>query len=714
MGSLVYIRLIGFTAGTLLQLFWMVVILGYRRQRNFERVFFFLCLALFLFYGGSLLALNAQIYYATPPALLQSSAITLLCLGLCLLPPLLIHLHLEFAETRELLSSRAWKRAILLAAYAPMVYFALRVFLRIAASPGFDFLVPGNALGRGYGVWLAIALLIGAAWEIRFVHVAPDRAQRRFHGTLSALFVAGTAMVLYLHVFGGPFSPDVSVLISTALAWLAIPPFTILIYLVLRFNFLQIGRQKNLVYAALTTFLALLYLSLVRRVGVWLEPVLPPEASAAILLFVLVIFIEPIQRLLGRRLQETAHREMDRVQRLTAEIQHEARQGDVEALARFVERRVKETFELAAVRVIFHKEREISEEARALAREAGMGPLKQGKPRVVFSEGKVSEAFLVGGSNVVGILRAEPHGALLSGETRAALDFLCEQLPGALDLCRLIEEKLQLERELAERERLALVGQMAASISHNLKNPLGSIKTILQVQMENPELPETVRGETKMVLEEIGRLATKLNQLLQFSRPAVRAGGGAMSCDARAVLEEVTSVMRHEAERRGVTLERKLPDSGMPVAASSEAVSDIASNLLVNALEAAQRGGHVLVSAAANDGTGVLIVEDDGPGIPASAREKILQPFFTTKAQGTGLGLAIVARRVAEFGGALDWKSPAKNGRGARFEVRMPTKGTNSTAAEAALQAGLNVGPEGPTPNSGMDSCASRPKREEG
>src|ERR1700751_5823425 len=91
MSSLVYVRLIGFTAGTLLQLFWMVVILGYRRQRNFERVFFFLCLALFFFYAGSLLALNAQIYYAEPPALLAAFAKALLCGGLCLLPPLLIH-----------------------------------------------------------------------------------------------------------------------------------------------------------------------------------------------------------------------------------------------------------------------------------------------------------------------------------------------------------------------------------------------------------------------------------------------------------------------------------------------------------------------------------------------------------------------------------------------------------------------------------------------
>src|ERR1700753_2774729 len=98
MDSIIYLRLIGLTAGTLLMLFWMVVILGYRRQRNFERVFFFLCLALFLFYAGSLLALNAQIYYAQPPLLLTTFAWTVLALGLIFLPPLVVHLHMEYAD----------------------------------------------------------------------------------------------------------------------------------------------------------------------------------------------------------------------------------------------------------------------------------------------------------------------------------------------------------------------------------------------------------------------------------------------------------------------------------------------------------------------------------------------------------------------------------------------------------------------------------------
>src|SRR5690348_17292155 len=120
MPSLLYLRLITFTAGTLLQLFWMVVILGYRRQRNFERVFFFLSLALFLFYSGSLLAVNAQIYYLEPPPLLAAFAKTLLCAGLCFLPSLLIHVHVEYADTIGMLKSCVrLKRAVLLAAYLP-------------------------------------------------------------------------------------------------------------------------------------------------------------------------------------------------------------------------------------------------------------------------------------------------------------------------------------------------------------------------------------------------------------------------------------------------------------------------------------------------------------------------------------------------------------------------------------------------------------------
>jgi signal transduction histidine kinase len=670
-GWLLYFRLVGYTAGTLLLLFWMVVILGYRRQRNFERVFFFLCLALFLFYGGSLLALNSQIYYAKPPAALDAFAVVIICVGLCMSPALLLHLHMEYAETRGLLEVKAWKRGVLVLFYLAGLHLAIHRIPLLLQEGHFNFVAPGRSLDTGFAIVLAVALAWCAGWERRFATTAPDKPQGYFHWALLFFFAIAFLATGILHIAPYPIPKPTSEMLATAFALLPIVPFTVLIDLVYRRNFLQIGRQKNLLYAVSATFLALLYLSLVRRVGTWLEPLLPPEASASILLFLLVIFIEPLQRVLGRSLRETAQLEMDRVQKLMAEIRQEARQGNEESLAHFIERRVKETFELAAVRVTFQEEHTIGEHHRAFAKEAGLGLPVPGRPKVAFSEGKTSEAFLVGG-NLVGILRAEPHGAGLSGETRAALEYLCEQLPGALDLCRLIEEKLRLERELAERERLALVGQMAASISHNLKNPLGSIKTILQVQLENPQMPESMRGETKMVLEEISRLSTKLNQLLQFSRPAVRRGDGAVSCDAAPVVEEVSGVLSHEAERRGLKLKAEVCRINAKVAVTAEALNDIVSNLVVNALEATPRGGHVSVSAGVENAHLCVLVEDDGPGIPAALREKILQPFFTTKSQGTGLGLAIVARRAAEFGGKVDWESPVKDGHGTRFKVTLP------------------------------------------
>jgi signal transduction histidine kinase len=656
MESLVYIRLIGHTAGTLLQLFWMVVILGYRRQRNFERVFFFLCLALFLFYGGSLLALNSQIYYHQPPAALNEFAIVIISTGLCLLPALLLHLHVEYAETRGLLKSKRWKLAVLLVFYAACLHLAVQRIPLLYQDAHFDFLVPGRSLGDGFAIVLAASLAWSAGWEARLAVAAPDKPQRYFHWTLLISFAVSFLAVAGLHLAPTHLEVRSAEMLATAFSFLPILPFSVLIVLVYRHNFLQIGRQKNLLYAISATFLALLYLSLVRRLGTWLEPVLPPEATASILLFVLVIFIEPLQRTLGRRLQETALKEMDLAHRLSAEINQEARRGDLPQLAGFIESRLKEQFEFADAGLMLWDPISGKEERLPVRKE-----FKQG-----FA--------ILQGNRTVGTLSVEPHGAAISGETKVALEFLCDQLPGALDLCRLIEEKLRLERELAERERLALVGQMAASISHNLKNPLGSMKTILQVQMENPELPEPIRGETKMVLEEIGRLSTKLNQLLQFSRPAVRGGSAIGSCEARVVVEEVAGVLSHEAEKRGVKLQTRVSGNDAKVAASAEALHDIVSNLVVNALEATPRGGRVLVAVDSNGGECVITMEDDGPGIPAALQEKILQPFFTTKSQGTGLGLAIVARRVAEFGGKMNCESPVQDGRGTRFQVTLPVE----------------------------------------
>jgi signal transduction histidine kinase len=545
----------------------------------------------------------------------------------------------------------------------PALYFGLARVPEVLRDGRFDFTIPGNALGRWYLLWLVAVAALASVWELRFARTTPVTAEARFHGLLAALLVSLIVLVLVIHFLPTQLDQSVREALGTVLALLPLVALTVLIYLVQRHNFLNIGKQKNLLYAVSSTFLALLYLALVRRISETLAAVIPPEATAGILLFLLVIFIEPLQRALGRALRETAQKELDVAQRLGAETRQEAKNGDFARLKSFIERRAVEQLGLRSARLRLAD--------GGPGRSDGLRELEPTEKRAAIPFDP-REFVIMQDRRKLGSLHVEPHGAGISGDTSAALEFFCEQIPAAFDLCRLIEEKLRLERRLAERERMAVLGQMAASISHNLKNPLGSIKTILQVQMESPEMPESLKAETRMVLGEVSRLSNKLGQLLQFSRPAV-LGESSGAVAVGEIIGEVSAVMRHEAERQGIRLEVSAPGA-LRVNASREAVSDIVSNLIVNALEASGCGGHVHVCAELLDGNALIRVQDDGKGIPAELREKVMQPFFTTKTQGTGLGLAIVARRVSEAGGRIELESPVVDGRGTKFSVWLPVQ----------------------------------------
>ncbi len=458
---------------------------------------------------------------------------------------------------------------------------------------------------------------------------------------------------------------DYWMLIGVIFAWVL--PLAVIVYAIIRYQTLGIGAQKSLVYSVSIAFLALLYLSVVRRVSGWAEPYFPPEATAGFLLFLLLAFFEPLQRLASRLLRRGFQEQVDRLQKLSAELQREALRGESGRLIEFAEEHIRQEFSLESVRIQLN------------ASPTNAAPVDDGQRTREVVTGRPAWAgqpvrLRLGKPGAeVGELEVVPVGSAISGEASAALDFLAEQLPAVIELCRVIGQKVALERELDERERMALVGQMAASISHNLKNPLGSMKTILQVQLENSSLPTDARRDLSMVLSELDRLSAKLNQLLQYARPAVRASGAAPSrVDVGAVAEQVISLLRHDAERRHVSLTLNDESGGELVSGPQEALADILSNLVVNAIEAMADGGAVSVTVRRDAQNVVLTVVDDGPGISVEISANVFRPFFTTKPSGTGLGLAIVERRVTELGGSIECESPAANGRGAKFIVRLP------------------------------------------
>jgi two-component system, NtrC family, sensor histidine kinase HydH len=190
----------------------------------------------------------------------------------------------------------------------------------------------------------------------------------------------------------------------------------------------------------------------------------------------------------------------------------------------------------------------------------------------------------------------------------------------------------------------------------------------LQVQLENPTLPLDVRRDCALVVTEIDRMNAKLTQLLYFAKPSLNG----QRVGVIGLAKQAAVLFRHDAERRNVRLEFDHPQEEICVMAAEDALSEVLSNLIVNAIEAQPDGGRVRVGLARYGDRLEILVEDDGPGILPELRSKIFQPFFSTKATGTGLGLSIVARRVGEMGGTIGCESPLKNGKGTRFRLTLP------------------------------------------
>jgi signal transduction histidine kinase len=224
------------------------------------------------------------------------------------------------------------------------------------------------------------------------------------------------------------------------------------------------------------------------------------------------------------------------------------------------------------------------------------------------------------------------------------------------------------QKELIDRERLAALGELSASIAHEVRNPLGvifnsvgSLRRLLQP-----------RGDVSMLLDIVGEEADRLNRmvgdLLDYSRP-VRPS--LEPVPLRPLLEEAVSSAQQQIGAAGaqVRVRIRVDASAATVRADARLLRQALINLFLNALQAMPRGGVLEVRAAAQRGTAEVIIDDSGPGIPEEIRGRIFQPFFTTKATGTGLGLAVVKRIVEGHGGSIEARAAQS---GAEFCVRLP------------------------------------------
>jgi signal transduction histidine kinase len=211
------------------------------------------------------------------------------------------------------------------------------------------------------------------------------------------------------------------------------------------------------------------------------------------------------------------------------------------------------------------------------------------------------------------------------------------------------------QERLVESEKMAALGQIAAGIAHEIRNPLNSISMNVQVMEKEGQLD----GESiRIIMNEVERLKIVIEELLDFARsPAGEAG----PCDVNGIAGEVLGLMERQLAHCGITVEKDCGARGRALAEANR-LKQVMMNLLINAMQAMPSGGKIWVRTEDRkwEGGGDAVrcsVRDSGKGVPEALREKIFQPFFTTREGGSGLGLAICRRIIEEYGGKMDFES---------------------------------------------------------
>lgn len=233
------------------------------------------------------------------------------------------------------------------------------------------------------------------------------------------------------------------------------------------------------------------------------------------------------------------------------------------------------------------------------------------------------------------------------------------------------ERREALQRELARSERLSSLGQMAAGLAHEIRNPLGSIQGVAELLGDDAPAGSKKRELFDVLRKESKRLSTVVDDFLTFARPRPLA---LAPVDIGAIVERSVAQMRIDAGTRSIAIATRLDPQLPRVQGDAEQLHQVFLNLLLNAIAASPDHGRIEVSgarAARDSHPAVAItVQDWGAGIPADVLPRVFDPFFTTRETGTGLGLSISHTIVTDHGGSIDVDSAP--GHGCAVRVTLP------------------------------------------
>lgn len=243
-------------------------------------------------------------------------------------------------------------------------------------------------------------------------------------------------------------------------------------------------------------------------------------------------------------------------------------------------------------------------------------------------------------------------------------------------------ERLRLKERLAHAERLSSLGEMAAGISHEIRNPLGIIRSSAELLKKKIAKSDPQNSIPDIIVEEATRLNTIVTDFINYAKPR---SPNMAACRVEEVLEKNITFLEAQIKAQGYVVKKNYQNSLPEIMADGTMLYQSFLNILINAMQSMPEGGRILVEVSSSDHLVTVHFDDEGQGIPTENLEKIWDPFFTTKDRGTGLGLGIVKNIVESHGGSIQIVN--RPVRGTRVTIELPIKPKAADTAEESTDA---------------------------
>ena len=684
---------------SVLQISILLLILKRKSQQRNETVF-----ALFTFnalmWNFSVFISHISHYLYTQANFVEQLFNTIGLIGFTMLHPLAVHTLIHFMETRYFKLRAYIRYTVLAGVYIPTIYFfayPLAKLLPTIQNNPLD--LRENFLAQ-FSVWSSVLLVISWFFVVKLCRSLEDEEEKHFLSILDWLVTSVLVIYIITFILNVRTIPHVGTYLNLLSNILVSLLPTIFGYYLYRYSYIEYVVKRGIIYTFLGFCVLVFYLLVVVPLGKLMEQNLHINFRLlqGALVMVMVFFFDNLKRKLQEFFNRLFFRENFYFQSIISDLSKTIHQVhmDIDDLLDYTAFRISRAMKIREISIVlFHEdaEKNITITGSTLAifpaniKEI-VNYIKVHKLRIlsryhlreedieIFRQMKEIKAFniipIYHESELVGMLNIgkRPVRNHLLAEEEEMFFIIVNQMITTIENTKLAREKFVLERKIYESEKLSSLGRLSASIAHEVKNPLSSMKSIAQVMKEDLEQDDANQEGLSIIIQEIDRLSRVVNQLLHFARPR---SSQREIVSIEQVISNVVMLLKHNAGRNNVALEIEVEDAQLY--SDHDALMEIFINLVGNAIQSVPQGGKVKIESSVKKKKDDLLdycvikISDNGPGIPNADLHKIYEPFYTTKQSGTGLGLAIVKRRLEKLKGDISYRD---NRPGAKFIVRIP------------------------------------------